>query len=55
MPRNLRPQTTQITGNRQRTELNKKVEVPTKILELEAKSRIGGVKIKHKDAQDIYP
>jgi hypothetical protein len=29
--------------------------VPTEILESEAKSRDWGVKIKHKDAQDIYP
>jgi hypothetical protein len=52
MPKNLKPQ---IGGNRPRTELSQKARVPNKILESEAKSGVRGVKIKHKDAQDIYP
>jgi hypothetical protein len=55
MPKNLRPQTNYIVGNRQRTKLKHKARVPTEILESEAEFGVWGVKIKHKDAQDIYP
>jgi subtilisin-like proprotein convertase family protein len=37
------------------TELYQKPRFPTEILQSEAKSGDWGVKIKDKDAQDIYP
>jgi hypothetical protein len=55
MPKNLRPQTNKIAGNREQTALKNKAGQPIEILESEAKFGVWGVKIKHKDAQGIYP
>jgi hypothetical protein len=44
-----------MTRNRIATELYQKARVTTKILQSEAESGDGGVMIKHRDAQDIYP
>jgi hypothetical protein len=55
MPKKLRPQTYKIAENRSRTELYQKARVPPETLKSKAKSRVWGVKIKHKDAQGSYP
>jgi hypothetical protein len=52
---NLWPQTNWNERNRDFTMLKQKPRVPTEICESEAKSDVWGVKIIHKDAQDIHP
>jgi hypothetical protein len=55
IPMNLWSQTHWIERNQDSTNLTQKARVPTEILQSKAKFEVWGVKIKHKDAQDIYP
>jgi hypothetical protein len=54
IPTNLEPKIHWVERNQDSTELNQKASVPTEIHNSEAKSGIWRIKIKHKDAQDIY-